>query len=170
MHSFMKENELNVIENTNLDKPFIYRQFDSEHMLEHLHEFPSECKKAYDLALAFNLPSHLSDIDNVVIPGMGGSAIGGDLVSSVAGLESKIPVQVFRGYYLPYYVNHRTLVISSSYSGNTEEVLSCFEQGLNLGVQNLIITSGGKLKEQANNKNLTVFSFGYKAPPRAALP
>ena len=153
-----------------LDKFEVYRKLDSENMIEHLHEFPSECQKAFDMASAFSLPSYLSDVDNVVIPGMGGSAIGGDLIGSLSILESSIPIQVCRGYTLPAFVNRRTLIISSSYSGNTEETLSCFEQSLKLGAQNLVITSGGKLKDKAISNKIPVFLFSYKSPPRAALP
>jgi glucose/mannose-6-phosphate isomerase len=161
---------LDTKRNIDLDNINIYRQIDSDKMIEHLHEFPGECQKAFEKASEFKLPAHLSEVDNVVILGMGGSAIGGDLIASLATQESNIPVQVYRGYSLPAFVNRRTLVISSSYSGNTEETLSCFEQSLKIGAQNLVITSGGKLKEMAINKNIAIFSYNYKSPPRAALP
>jgi glucose/mannose-6-phosphate isomerase len=101
---------------------------------------------------------------------MGGSAIGGDLVSSLATTESRVPVIVYRGYSLPAYVDSRTLVIASSYSGNTEETLTCFEQSLKAGAMNLAITTGGRLKEMAESANVPTFVFDYKSPPRAALP
>jgi glucose/mannose-6-phosphate isomerase len=163
-------NNLDIKRNIDLDDINIYHQLDNDKMIEHLHEFPLECQKAFEKASDFKLPANLSDVDNVVILGMGGSAIGGDLIASLALQESKIPIQVYRGYTLPAFVNRRTLVISSSYSGNTEETLSCFEQSFSLGAQNLVITTGGKLKEMATNKKIPVFSYDYNSPPRAALP
>jgi glucose/mannose-6-phosphate isomerase len=84
--------------------------------------------------------------------------------------ESRVPVLVQRGYSLPGYVDNRTLVIASSYSGSTEETLSCFQQSLKTGARNLAITTGGKLKTLAEANAVPAFVFDYKAPPRAALP
>jgi glucose/mannose-6-phosphate isomerase len=166
----VKEEPLNNQGNNALDDLKLYGELDKENMLGHLHDFPQECEKAFEMAKNITLPSALSEIDNVVILGMGGSAIGGDLVSSLVTNECKVPVQVCRGYSLPGYAGKLTLVVSSSYSGNTEETLSCFEQSLKAGAQNLVITTGGKLKELAEKNKVPVFLFDYKSPPRAALP
>ena len=117
----------------------------------------------------FNLPPSYSEVNKVVILGMGGSAIGGDMVSSLAVSEAKLPIIIHRDYNLPAFVDARTLVIASSYSGNTEETLSAFEQALRTGSKKLVITTGGKLKSMAEERNVPVFSFTCKAQPRAAL-
>ena len=117
----------------------------------------------------FDLPRDYGDVDKVIILGMGGSAIGGDLVSSLAVSEAKSPVLVHRGYDLPSYVDARTLVIASSYSGMTEETLSSFEQALATKSKKMVITTGGKLKSLAAARHIPVFRFDYKAQPRAAL-
>jgi glucose/mannose-6-phosphate isomerase len=122
------------------------------------------------MALEFNLPQDYAAIDKVIILGMGGSAIGGDLVASLALPEARLPIIVRRDYELPAFTDARTLVIASSYSGNTEETLAAFEQALKTEAKKLVITTGGKLKTLAEGKKIPVFSFDYKAQPRAALP
>ncbi len=153
-----------------LDNPATYHSLDRDDMLKKIKEFPSLCQQAWDMAMQFDLPEELKDIDKVVLLGMGGSAIGGDLVSSLALIESQVPVMVYRGYNLPAYVDKHTLVIANSYSGNTEETLACFEQSLKTNAMKLAMTTGGKLKELASNHGIPVFSYDYKSPPRAALP
>jgi glucose/mannose-6-phosphate isomerase len=100
---------------------------------------------------------------------MGGSAIGGDLVRSLAMSEAKVPVIVHRDYGLPAFVDERTLVIASSYSGNTEETLSGFEPALKTGARMLAMTTGGRLAQLAEANSIPVFRIEYKAQPRAAL-
>ena len=121
------------------------------------------------MAIAFELPQDYSRINKIVVLGMGGSAIGGDLVASLVSVEAKLPIIVRRQYDLPAFVDDRTLVIASSYSGNTEETLSAFEQALNTNTKKLAITTGGRLKAIAQENKIPLFSFNYKAQPRAAL-
>jgi glucose/mannose-6-phosphate isomerase len=153
-----------------LDNASVYRQFDKSGMLDHLHEFPEQCQKAWEDVLKFELPREYSKIPNVVIAGMGGSAIGGDIVRRLALAESKVPVWVHRDYGLPAFVDASTLVIASSYSGNTEETLSAFTKALGTRAKKLVITSGGKLKQLAEQEGIPAFVIDYQAPPRAALP
>ncbi len=153
-----------------LDDMAAYRRLDRDGMLDRLHEFPAQCEKAYGLAQAFPLPDNLRAASNVVVLGMGGSAIGGDLVGSLVGPELRVPFEVCRGYNLPGYVDSHSLVIASSYSGNTEETLSCFAQSITRGAKNLVITTGGQLREAASANHIPALVFDYKSPPRAALP
>ncbi len=155
--------------NVSLDDPVVFKQYDPEGMLSRIQELPWQCQNAWQLAMGFNLPAAFSRVNKVVILGMGGSAIGGDLVGSLVSSESKVPVLVLRDYNLPAFVDARTLVIASSYSGNTEETLSAFGQALKTRAKKLAITTGGKLKTIAEESNVPVFSFNYKAQPRAAL-
>jgi glucose/mannose-6-phosphate isomerase len=99
-----------------LDNASVYRQFDKSGMLNHLHGFPEECLKAWEKVLKFEIPLEYTKISNVVIVGMGGSAIGGDIVRGLALTESRLPVQVHRDYGLPPFVDANTLIIASSYS------------------------------------------------------
>ena len=153
-----------------LDDPAALRKLDQDGMLDRLHEFPEECGRALDMAKKFALPGIFRQVQKVVVLGMGGSAIGGDLVASLAEAESPVPIQVYRGYHLPAYVDSRTLVVASSYSGNTEETLSCFEQSFARGALNLAITTGGRLLEVAQERKIPTFAYDYRSPPRAAFP
>jgi len=155
---------------SNLDNPQFFKQLDPEGMLTCLHEMPKLCQQAWQLAREFNLPRDYYEVNKVVILGMGGSAIGGDLVSSLVASEAKLPILVHRDYNLPAFVDDKTLVIASSYSGKTEETLSSFEQALKTGAKKLAITTGGELKIMAEKKGIPIFTFDYKAQPRAALP
>jgi glucose/mannose-6-phosphate isomerase len=153
----------------NLDDLEIYRENDPDGMLARIKELPRQCREAFRAALDFELPAAYRDIDKVVIIGMGGSAIGGDLVRSLAQSEAKIPVIIHRDYGLPAFVDDHTLLIASSYSGNTEETLSAFEPALKIGAKKLAMTTGGKLGEIAGENNIPVFRIEYKSQPRAAL-
>jgi glucose/mannose-6-phosphate isomerase len=153
-----------------LDDVSAYPQFDRLGMLEHLHAFPEQCQKAWERVQRFELPHLHTGISSVVILGMGGSAIGGDFVRRLALSESKVPVRVHRDYGLPAFVDDNTLVIASSYSGNTEETLSGFTASPGTAAKKLAITSGGKLKDLAEKEGIPVFIIDYQAPPRAAFP
>ena len=153
----------------NLDDPEIYRKNDPDGMLERIKELPWQCQQAWQEAMSFDLPADYAGIDKVIILGMGGSAIGGDFVRSLAQSESRVPVIVHRDYGLPSFVDDRTLVIASSYSGNTEETLSAFEPALKTGAKKLAMTTGGKLAAMAEQNGIPVFRIEYKAQPRAAL-
>jgi glucose/mannose-6-phosphate isomerase len=153
-----------------LDDPKKYARFDPSGMLTHINNFPQLCRQAWKMGLEFRLPDEYKEVKKIIILGMGGSAIGGDLVSSLAVNESPVSIQVCREYLLPRHVDEHTLVIASSYSGMTEETLSAFEQSFNTPALKLAITTGGKLKSLCESKEVPVFTFNYKAAPRAALP
>ncbi|MBN1176393.1 MAG: bifunctional phosphoglucose/phosphomannose isomerase [Dehalococcoidales bacterium] len=157
------------MDQTNLDDVKIYQQQDPDGMLARIKELPVQCRQAWQAAMEFKLPADYKDIDKVIVLGMGGSAIGGDLVRSLVLEESKIPVIVHRDYGLPAFVDKKTLVIASSYSGNTEETLSGFEPALKTKAKKLAMTTGGKVEELAEANNVPVFKIHYKAQPRAAL-
>jgi glucose/mannose-6-phosphate isomerase len=153
-----------------LDDPRILKQYDPEGMLNHLHRLPQLCQQAWQMALSFKLPTDYADIDKVLVLGMGGSAIGGDLAASLTQDEARLAIIVCRGYELPAFTDARTLVIASSYSGNTEETLASFEKALKTDAKKLAIAAGGRLKTVAQKRDIPVFSFDYQAQPRAALP
>lgn len=153
----------------NLDDIKIYRQNDPAGMLARIKELTLQCKQAWQAAMNFKLPADYADANKVVILGMGGSAIGGDLVRSLVQAESKIPVIVHRDYGLPAFVDDKTLLVASSYSGNTEETLSGFELALKTKAKKLAMTTDGRLQELAKANNVPVFKIEYKAQPRAAL-
>jgi len=152
-----------------LDDLKIYKQLEPENMRGHLHGLPQQCRAAWDKAKEFQLPKDYANIGKVVVLGMGGSAIGGDLVRSLLSSKKRPIIFVSREYDLPAFVDEKTLVIASSYSGNTEETLSAFSQALDKRCKKLVMTSGGKLKELAENAGVPVFVIDYKGQPRAAV-
>lgn len=108
-------------------------------------------------------------ITSVIVSGMGGSAIGGDVIRVAVSEQLKIPMLVCRDYRIPAFVDSGTLVIASSYSGNTEETLSACEQARAAGAPIVCITSGGKLAALAHAHGYPVISLPAGLPPRAAL-
>jgi glucose/mannose-6-phosphate isomerase len=108
-------------------------------------------------------------LERVVIAGMGGSALAALLIKDWLGDRLSVPFEVVRGYDLPGYVNDRTLVIASSYSGNTEETLSCLEQARSKFAQVGVIASGGKLTEIARHQSISHVVLPDGVQPRMAM-
>ncbi len=153
-----------------LDDSLAYSRFDPSGMRTFLHQFPVECERAWQRVSDFHLPATYAGIDRVLIAGMGGSAAGGDIVRHLATTETKVPIWVHRDYGLPSFVDEHTLVIFSSYSGNTEETLSAFAASLKTPANKLVITAGGRLAHLAEQQGIPVLLIDYQAPPRAAFP
>ena len=132
-------------------------------------KLPEQIKHAVEIAENANLKESTQKILNVCVSGLGGSGIGGTIVSQLTGGDATVPVFVNKDYSLPAFVNEQTLFIASSYSGNTEETLYALEKAQRAGAQIACITSGGKLKEIANENgyNCIVIPGGY--PPRSAF-
>lgn len=101
--------------------------------------------------------------------GLGGSAIGADLVRSYLYFESKIPILVSRDYEIPAFVDSSTLVFAASYSGNTEETLCAYKEASKRGATIIAVSSGGKLKELAKGDNITFIGLPQGIPPRCAF-
>ena len=137
------------------------KRIDPEDMYKSIWEFPDNLNEAFELGSAIKLKNSYTDIHNIVVAGMGGSAIGGDVLASLESAKLKIPLIVCRGYTLPNWVSNKTLVICSSYSGNTEETLYALEKCQSRGAEIAVITSGGKLKALAEeNKYNTIIIPG----------
>ncbi len=108
-------------------------------------------------------------ISNILICGLGGSGIGGSIVSELVVANANVPINVSKGYFIPAYVNANTLVIISSYSGNTEETLNCMELAIAKNAKIVGITSGGKVLEICKQKNFDCIVVPGGMPPRACL-
>ena len=134
-----------------------------------LFEFPEMMRKAMKEKLEFEFSEAPR---NIVIAGMGGSAIPGDLLLDLLKLKRlrKMSLEVCRDYNLPEYVNKESLVIVISYSGNTEESLSCFEQAIEKGARVLCITSNGTLETLCEKNKIPLIRIEKNLKPRAALP
>jgi len=153
-----------------MDNHGSYLRLDLSGMRDHLARFPQECQKAWDKGFEFQLPPEYTQVKNALILGMGASGAGGKLLRRLASLEGKVPVRVHQDYGLPPFVDGETLVIASSYSGNTEETLSGFTEALEIPVLKLALTSGGQLGEMAREAGIPIFEIDYHSPPRVALP
>lgn len=105
----------------------------------------------------------------VAVLGMGGSAIAGDLTAAATIDRRRIPLTVVRGYELPAWIDGNAWVVASSYSGNTEETLSAYAAAKARGLPAVAITTGGRLREQAEAHGDPVFPLPAGYPPRAAL-
>lgn len=109
------------------------------------------------------------EIMNVVVAGMGGSALSAGILKSWLKSDLKIPFEVVRSYTLPTYVGPNTLVIASSYSGNTEETVSCLEQAEVKGAQLAIIAASGKLIDDAGSLKIAHVALPTDLQPRMAV-
>lgn len=143
---------------------------DQEGMLEALEGFPGQVREALDIGESdLTLPSS-DDLNAVVVVGMGGSGISGDVSSAIAADRGlPLPVMTVKGYQLPPLVDERTLVFAVSYSGNTEETLDCFNQALERGARLVVVSSGGRLSELAGEHGVPCFKIPGGLQPRASL-
>lgn len=129
---------------------------------------PEQCRAAWAAGQRWPIPSTFATPRRVVVLGMGGSAIGADIVATLATRLSSAPVQVVRGY-TPPALDEQTLVVASSYSGDTEETLEAFQAALRTPGMRLAITSGGKLGRMADSLGYSVLRYEFDGMPRAAM-
>jgi glucose/mannose-6-phosphate isomerase len=153
----------------NLDDLESLKQVDTLNMLGEIDSLPDQLGVAYQLGLKHELPDW-KDFRQVVIAGMGGSAIGADLLASYCAPLATIPVSVHRDYGLPLFARGaETLVICSSHSGNTEETLDAFEAARKAECRIVAISTGGELAKRAKENDLPLWMFEHKGQPRAAV-
>ena len=131
--------------------------------------FSKQLTEAINIGKSAKLSFSGEEIQNVLVCGLGGSGIGGSIVREVVTDEAKTPIELTKGYFIPAYVNQNTLVIISSYSGNTEETLNCMELAMKKNAKMVCITSGGKVLEiaKANKYDHIIVPGGM--PPRSCL-
>ena len=153
----------------NLDDFARFNEIDPQDMLSQIDGLPDQLLTAWQIGLDSSLPSW-SGISNVLIAGMGGSAIGADLLAAYASPIGSVPIFVHRDYDLPAWVKgSQTLVIASSHSGDTEETLSALETALKRKCRCLVISTGGKIAQSAKSSGITVWRFEHEGQPRAAV-
>jgi len=151
-----------------LDQPDKCAALDPLGMRGLIESFPEQFLSAAEMAASLSLPAAKTPA-NLVVAGLGGSAIGGDIIRSILGDTLRLPLLVSRDYRLPSFVGTSSIVIASSYSGNTEETLSAYNQALGTGAFVVCITSGGRLAERALADGSPVVRIPGGMPPRAAL-
>ncbi len=140
-----------------------------QHMQHLIDAFPKQLKEALEIGRKAQLKAPGGPYANVVVTGLGGSGIGGRIAAQLVHKEAKCPIEVYNNYYLPGYVNHKSLVIACSYSGNTEETIAAMEQALSKGARVCVVTSGGSMLEMAKAKGLDHIVIPGGNPPRTML-
>lgn len=123
-----------------------------------------QCEAAWNEATSLSLPK-VENITNIVFCGMGASIYGALVLKSVFGRNLPCPIETVSDYYLPDYVGKNTLVVLTSYSGTTEEVLSCAEDAKAKEAQMVVITKGGSLAEFAKDNNVPAYIFNPTLNP-----
>lgn len=123
-----------------------------------------QLRTGIQMGLSLSVIQPSKEIRNVVISGQGSSAIGASVVQSLVMDEIQVPVSIVKSYDLPAFVNEHTLFIASSFSGNTEEILSLVEQAIERKATLACITGGGKLAEIAHRENFTISKIPYSDP------
>ena len=153
----------------NLDDLDRFKQLDTLNMLGEIDNLPDQLGYAFQLGLKHPLPDW-TGFKQVVIAGMGGSAIGADLLASYSASLAPIPVSVHRDYGMPLFARGaETLVICSSHSGNTEETLEAFEAARKAECRMIAVCTGGELAKRAKVDNIPVWTFDHAGQPRAAV-
>lgn len=152
-----------------LDDRATVERLDPHGLLARIESLPEQCEEAWRAAASLELPAAYADARQVVVLGMGGSAIAGTILSTIAAGTSTVPVSVVRGYDLPASVDSDTVVIACSHSGGTEETRSAFDRALAAGARALVITTGGLLGDAARERGLPSLVYQYQGEPRSAL-
>ncbi|MCK4384633.1 MAG: bifunctional phosphoglucose/phosphomannose isomerase [candidate division Zixibacteria bacterium] len=146
------------------------KKIDPNGMYDLIYRFPSQFEDALKITQRAKLPNwNTNQIKKIVVAGLGGSAIGGDLVRSYLAEKLNVPFFISRNYNLPNFVDESTLVFISSYSGNTEETLSAYDDAQKRKAKMIAISSGGKVKEKALQDKITWVNIPKGFQPRAAL-
>jgi glucose/mannose-6-phosphate isomerase len=149
-----------------LDDPKAYETLDPESMGELIAGFADQCRTAWNNVGSFDLPSSYRQARRLVVLGMGGSAIGGDLLRTLVAAECQVPILVSREYGVPAWVDAQTLAIVSSHSGNTEETMSAMRQASSRGAMLAGVTTDGELGQ---TRGIPLLRYDFKSQPRAAL-
>ena len=142
-------------------------------ILESIDLFSEQLKQAFFEMNKLRLPADYKKIDEIVVCGMGGSSLGTDIIKSLYFKNLKKPIYIINGYNLPNWVSKNTLIIGSSYSGNTEETVSCVKEAFKKKLKLFVITTGGLLEQFAFANSIPFYVFdpvnNPSAQPRMGL-
>lgn len=152
-----------------LDDPKLIKKYDRSGMLGTIESFPRQCLEAKSIGSSFNLPaSYRTPYRSIICAGLGGSAIGADILRSYLWNEIKIPFFVNRNYTLPAFAGEDTLVFIFSYSGNTEETISVYRDAGKRLAKRVVVTTGGILQRLAEKDGVPVIPVPGGMQPRCA--
>jgi glucose/mannose-6-phosphate isomerase len=152
-----------------LDAPAVVARIDRDDMLGRVRSLPRQLASARQAASTITLTDRHREVDLVVVLGMGGSAIGGDLVAAAAGERLRVPLLVQRDYHLPAGLGERTLVVAASHSGETIETVTAAAEARARGLPLVVIATGGQLGRQAEADGTPWLRYEQPGQPRAAL-
>ena len=145
-------------------------ELDASGMLGHLRNFPQDLARAWKAAEEWDLSAiENQQFSGVICLGMGGSASGGDFLASLSDADGCLPFVAHRGYDLPTWVSEQWLVLSTSYSGNTEETIDATEAAIGLGCSVVGMSSGGTLQTLLESSNQIWIELPGGQPPRSAF-
>lgn len=131
--------------------------------------FSKQLSEAILIGKNAKLTESNNPISNILICGLGGSGIGGSILNELVIKNANTPITISKGYFIPAYVNDQSLVIISSYSGNTEETLNCLELAIAKNAKIVCVTSGGKVLEISKSKKIDHIIVPGGMPPRSCL-
>jgi glucose/mannose-6-phosphate isomerase len=149
----------------NLDSQTKIEKFDKGKILASIRMLPDQMEQAWEEIKKIKLPGECSNANNVVVCGMGGSALGGRIIDSLLADRVRVPIEIFTQYNVPNYVNSKTLVLASSYSGNTEETISMVKQAMDKKARIIGVSTGGKLEELLKKNSHPIYVLNPKANP-----
>ncbi len=153
----------------NIDNATQFGTLDRSNMLGAIRDLPNQLQEAWKTAQALPLPDRRT-YQRVIVAGMGGSAIGADILASYIFADCRTPITILRGYHLPAWAGGADdLVICSSHSGNTEETLSVFQEAVEKNCTVMTVSTGGKLTELAQTNGKVGWNFVHQGQPRAAV-
>lgn len=153
----------------NLDDLSIYSAIDTQNMYSMIQDLPDQLLAGWQLANRLELPEW-TGFRQVLFAGVGGSAIGADMLAAYAQAKCSLPLILHRDYGLPGWARGpETLVVVSSYSGDTEESISAFEQALANGCRCVVVSKGGELGQRSLEKSVPCWKFEHKGQPRSAV-
>ena len=152
-----------------LDDPAVIKRIDASDMLGRVRDLPRQLSVARRVAASVELDARHRDVELVMVLGMGGSAIGAELVAAAAGERLRVPLIVHRDYGLPSWAGQRTLVIAASHSGDTVETLSGAAEARRRGLPLVVASTGGALGRQATSDGTPYLRYEAPGQPRAAI-
>jgi len=151
----------------NLDNQENIEKFDKGRILSSIRMLPEQIEQAWEEIKTLPTSENYRSSKNVLICGMGGSALGGRIVDSLLNESVTLPIEISTDYAIPKYVNKNSLVIITSYSGNTEETISALKTAIVRNANIFIICTGGKMAEMLKSKKLNGYIYEPKANPSA---
>jgi len=149
----------------NLDNLEEISKLDKANLLGSIEALPQQLEQVWEEIASTQIPEDLLNVRNVVVSGMGGSALPGRIVDSLILDRATTPIEISTEYKLPNYVGPDTLVVLSSYSGNTEETLSAANDAIKKRAKLFIVTTGGKLSEMAKSQGIPSYVFSPRNNP-----